>query len=170
MEQRTVEMEAQPKKEPFFTKSVLIIIAAFVVIDLVFVTFLFMSKNSGGKEKGEAAQAAGAKPMDEIALIDFGDPVEMVIPMDPMGRGIVHVKVSIELQVSALRSSEIEERIKKFEPMFKEQARKAFRDADPRDVANENVAGIKNTIRTGINTMLGEEAVKDVIFGEYKAY
>ena len=168
MEQRNPEPEPQPKKkESFLAKPTLIIVGAFLVLNAAVIAWFFLPKAFSGK-KEEAAET-NVSPLDKISIVELGR-LEITKPIDPLQQNFMRCTVTVTLTVSADRAMEIEPKIKKFEAIFKELARKAFLDADPRDLTNENLAGVKNTIKTRINEMLGGDAVKDVVFGDFRPY
>ena len=132
--------------------------AAFLVLNIAGIALIVAPKFFGKSDEAPVA----ASPLDNVAIIDLGR-LEITKPIDPMQQTFMRCSATITLTVPADRAAEIEPRIRKFESIFKEQARKAFLDADPRDIATENLAGVKNAIKTRINEMLGEEAVLDVV-------
>jgi flagellar basal body-associated protein FliL len=119
--------------------------------------------------KAEKAPEAATNELDRIAVISLGR-VEVSKANDPMQQSYTRVSVLIDLVVPADRSGDVGAEITRLASIFKESARQAFLDADSRDLATENVGGVKNAIKTRINEKLGQEVVKEVVFPEYKAF
>jgi flagellar basal body-associated protein FliL len=167
MEARAIAEQEEQPKDKIFTKSSIIIVAVFLVLQLGAMTvFLVPKMFAGGKaEKDQAA----ISELDKIALIPLGR-FEISKPNDPMRQSYTHVSVQIDLQVPTERAQEIEGKVNKLSAIFRECARQAFLDADTRDLAGENVTGVKNAIKTRVNQRLGEDVVRDVVFGDYRAY
>lgn len=169
MEQKAVAAETEVQaKERIFSKSSLIIVGVFLVLQLGAMSVFVLPKIIGGSE-GSEQDAAVVRELDTIALIPLGR-FEISKPTDPMQQSYTHVSVQIDLQVPVERAQEIEAKVNKLTAMFRELARMAFLDADARDLASENVSGVKNAIKTRVNQRLGEEVIKDVVFGDYRAY
>jgi len=138
-------------------------VAAIAVILAMVVPRLAASK----AEKAPETSAAGE--LDKIAVVSLGR-VEVSKANDPMQQSYTRVSVLIDLVVPADRSGEVGAEITRLASIFKESARQAFLDADARDLATENVGGVKNAIKTRINEKLGQEVVQEVVFPEYKAF
>jgi len=167
MEAKNPEPEQQAKpKEPAAGRSTLIIVGIFLILNAAVVGWFFISKGMAQKEDEKAVEVS---PLDKYAIIELGR-LEITKPIDPLQQNFMRCSVTVTLHVAASKAEEVGPKIKKFEAYFKEQARKAFLDADARDLMTENVAGVKNTIKTRINEMLGEEAVLDVVFGDFRPY
>jgi len=168
MEQKPApEPQEQPKAPPLVSRTTLIIVSVFLALNIGVVAVLFLPKLFGAKTE-EAAEHS-ASPLDKVSVIELGK-LDITKPIDPLQQNFMRCTVTVTLTVPAERAEEIEPKIKKFEALFKELARRAFLDADARDLSTENLAGVKNTIKTRINEMLGEEAVKDVVFGDFRPY
>jgi hypothetical protein len=168
MEQKAPEpQQAQTPdkpKEPLVSKPVLIIVGSFLALNILFAAFVLWPKLAGGKDEKKAAEPTS--PLADLTMVELGR-LEITKPIDPLQQNYMRVTVTIQLQIVASRAAEVEPRIKKFEGLFKEQARKAFRDADARDLASENLIGVKNAIKARVNEALGEDVVKDVICADF---
>jgi len=167
MEQRPQESEPQEKKESFLSKPTMIIVGAFLLLNIAVVGFILVPKFFSSK--GPDKTGAPSSPLDKITLIELGR-LEITKPIDPLQQNFMRCSVTVTLVVAADRAAEIEPRIRKFDALFKEQARKAFQDADPRDLSTENLAAVKNAIKTRMNETLGEEDVQEVVFGDFRPY
>ena len=162
------EPEVQPqKKEPVISKTMLVIIGVFLVINIAIIAVAFGPRIFGEKKKEEAA--VSVSPLDKISPIELGQLI-IVKPIDPVQQTYMRCQVTVTLTVPAEKAPELEAKIKKFEAVFKEIARKAFLDADAKDVAAENLAGVKTTIKARVNALLGEDAVQEVVFGDFRPY
>jgi len=157
----------KPPKEPLVSKSVLVIIGIFAVVNVIVVALVFWPKFFASGE--EQKPAGPLSPLANVTMVDLGR-LQITKPLDPLQQNYMRIDVSIQLQIPSEGAAELEAKIKKFEGLFKEQARKAFRDADARDLASENLAGVKNAIKARINEGLGTDAVKEVVFGDFKPY
>lgn len=170
MEARPQAHEPEPqqqKKEPIVSRTTLIIVAVFLVVNIGIIGVFFVPKFFGPKKEGEAP--VNVSPLDRISVIELGR-LEITKPIDPLQQNFMRCSVTVTLIVPADRAAQLEAKIKKFEAKFKEISRRAFLDADPRDVSTENLAGVKNTIRTRINEMLGDDSVEEVVFGDFRPY
>ena len=168
MEQKPApEPQEQPKAPPLVSRTTLIIVGVFLVLNIAVVSVLFLPKLFGAKAEEKAA--LNASPLDKVSVVELGK-LDITKPIDPLQQNFMRCTVTVTLTVASDRAAEIEPKIKKFDAIFKELARRAFLDADARDLSTENLAGVKNTIKTRINEMLGEEAVKDVVFGDFRPY
>lgn len=162
--------ETQPeavKKEPVVSKTTLMIVAGFLVLNMALIGVFFWSKSAG--QKGEETAVIEKSPLDKIAPIELGR-LDIIKPLDPVQQTFTRVSVTVTLIVPVGKAEEVGPKVKKFEALFKEIARKAFLDADPRDVATETSPGVKNAIKTRCNELLGEEAIEEVVFGDYRPY
>jgi flagellar basal body-associated protein FliL len=167
-QQQAQETQAQPvKKEAVVSKTTLMIVGVFLVLNMAMVGFFFYSKSAGQKE--EEKVAVEVSPLDKIAPIELGR-LDITKAIDPIQQNFMRCSLTVTLIVPAEKLEEVEPKVKKFEATFKEIARKAFLDADPRDVSTENLAGVKNAIKTRSNELLGEEAVLEVVFGDFRPY
>ncbi len=168
MEQKAPEPQQaqapEKAKEPLFSKPALIVIGVFFALNALVAAFIIWPKLASGKDEKKAAEPAS--PLADLTMVELGK-LEITKPIDPLQQNYMRVTVTIQLQIPASRAEEVEPRIKKFEGLFKEQARKAFRDADARDLASENLIGVKNAIKARINEALGEDVVKDVICADF---
>jgi flagellar basal body-associated protein FliL len=162
------EQEAQAqKKEPVISKTTLVIIAVFLLMNIGIIAVAFGPRIFGEKKQEE--EAVSTSPLDKITPVELGQLI-IVKPIDPVQQSYMRCQVTVTLTILAEKAPEVEEKIRKFEAVFKEIARKAFLDADARDVASENLAGVKTTIKTRINALLGEDAVQEVVFGDFRPY
>ena len=168
MEEQEVQEQQPAKAEGFLTKSTIIIIAVFAAVNIAVVLLVFGGRLFGGEDEGDAKEA-NKSPLENMSLINLGR-IEASMPLGPSHQDFMHCSANVSLMVSAERHSDLSQRIKQFEAVFKELAREAFRNAKPEDLSNENLEEVKNNIRTGINEGLGEEGVERVIFGDYKPY
>jgi len=169
MEQRSQPQEPEApaqKKESAVSKTMLAVIGVFLLIIIAIVSWGVL-KPSKSKEEGE--KPGMTSPLDRISTIELGR-LEIKKAMDPLGASSMGVRMSVTLTVPAERAAELEAKIRKFEAIFKEITRRAFLDADPRDVRTENLAGVKAAIKAKINEQLGEDAVQEVIFGDFSPY
>lgn len=174
MEEREVEEqeeeEQQPAREPLLSKGTIIIVAVFVLLNLAIVFVLFGGEIFGGGGGGDGEGAAVAQSaLDDIAIVDLGR-IEVTKPLDPMQQNYARYSVSISLCIPAERQTELESKVRKFDAIFKEEARKAFLDTDAQELANQNLAGVRSSIKKRINDILGNEAVKEVHFPDFRPY
>ncbi len=167
MEEAGIQEEQGQKREKLFSKSQIIIIAVFALLNIGILLAVFGSRifASGGGEGEEAKR----NRLEGLTLIQLGR-IEVSMPIDPTHQNFIHCSANISLQVPSDRQQVLEPVVLQNEAVFKELARRAFRNARPEDIAIENVAGVKNTIQQGINDLLGEDAVQDVFFGDYRSY
>lgn len=168
MEQREKEAPKAPEKprEPFLSKTTLIVVGAVVAIQLVVLAIVLWPRLF--PPKAEAPAEAEAQ-QEKDATVELGK-IEVSKADDPLQQSFTRVIATVYLVVPAEKATEMREKITAVGPVLKESARQAFRDADSKDLATENVAGVKNAIKTRINQELGEDVVTRVVFPEYRAY
>ncbi len=170
MEEREPQETEEPKaREPLFNKTTIIIVVAFLVLNLAFIGVLFGAKFFGSKTAEGEGAGISTCPLDEICIVDLGR-IEVTKPLDPMQQNFSRYLVSVALVVPIDRQQETETRVRQFDAIFKEEARNAFLEADQQDLAAQNLAGVKNAIRRRINEQLGEDVVQEVRFPDYKIY
>lgn len=168
-EQEEQQQEEKGKRPPIFTRSTLPIIVVFAVINVAVVLAIFWGSIFGGSAGGEDAEGQRRCVLEETSLISLGR-IEVSMPLNPLQQNYIHCSASISLQVPADRQQELEPLITRNDAIFRELAREAFRNASPGDLATENLAGVKNSIKRGVNEVLGEEAVMQVYFKDYRPY
>lgn len=168
MEEQEVQEEQGKKRDGILSKSQLIIIGVFALLNIGILLAVFGSRILGGGGEGDGAQAKPS-PLENTALIDLGR-IEVGVPLDPTNQAAIHCQATVSLQVPLSRQQDLAPMIMAHEAAFKELARRAFLNASPSDIATENLAGVKNAIQRGINDLLGEEAVSQVYFGDYRSY
>ena len=168
MEEQEVQEEQGKKREGFLSRSQMIIIGVFALLNIGILLAVFGSRMFGGSGEGSGSEARPS-PLENTALIDLGR-IEVGVPLDPTNQTSIHCSATVSLQVPLARQQALQPMIMAHEAAFKELARHAFRNASPADIATENLAGVKHTIQRGINDLLGEEAVTQVYFGDYRSY
>ncbi|MHC4711946.1 MAG: hypothetical protein ACYTAN_01570 [Planctomycetota bacterium] len=167
MEEPEVQEEQGQKRETLFSRSQIIIIAIFALLNVGILLAVFGARIfAGGSGEGEEARR---NQLEGLTLIPLGR-IEVSMPIDSTHQNFIRCSANISLQVPSDRQQALEPVILQNEAVFKELARRAFRNAKPQDVAIENVAGVKNTIQQGINDLLGEDAIQEVFFGDYRSY
>jgi flagellar basal body-associated protein FliL len=167
-EREEEQQEQEQKREPLFGKSTMIIIAVFAAINVGVIFAVFGSTIFGSSEDEEGVEPQKCV-LEQTSMINLGR-IEVSKPIDPMHKNLIQVSVNVSLLVPAERASFLEPLIKQNDAVFKELSREAFRNANPDDIATENVAGVKNTIQRRGNELLGEEGIAQVVFGDYRAY
>ncbi len=167
MEEQESREAQESRREPLLTRSTAAIIAIFAIINVAVILAIFGGSlfGSGGAD----VDGPRGSVLQRTSLISLGR-IEVSVPLDPVHQNFMRCSANISLQVPSNRQSEIEPMITRNDAIFKELAREAFRNASPEDIATENLAGVKNAIRRGINEVLGEEAVKQVYFRDYRPY
>ena len=168
MEEREQLEEPQPKREPLFTKSTVIIIVVFAVVNISVVLAVFGGRIFGASGEG-TGEGRKKSVLEDNVVIQLGR-VEISKALDPQQQNYRYYSANISLVVPRERQQVVEPLIKQNDAIFKELARQAFRNADPQDLAIENLAGVKHVIQKGINDVLGEDAIKQVVFGDYRPY
>lgn len=168
MEEQEVQEQQPAKAEGFLNKTTIIIIAVFAAVNIAVVLLVFGGRLFGGGTEGDGEQVKRS-PLENMSLINLGR-IEASMPLGPSHQDFMHCSANISLLVPTERMNELSALIKQHEASFKQLAREAFRNADPQDLANENLEEVKNNIRSGINDLLGEEGVTRVVFGDYKPY
>jgi len=168
MEEQEAQEVQEERREPLLTRSTIGIILAFVVINITVILAIFGGQLFGGPAEGEGSTSGGSV-LEDTSLISLGR-IEVSVPLNPLQQTFMRCSASISLQVDADRLQKIEPMITRNDAIFKELAREAFRNASPEDIATENLAGVKNAIKRGVNELLGEEAVKEIYFKDYRPY
>ena len=163
MEEQEDVQEQPQKREPLLNKVTIIIIGAFLLLNVTAVVFVFGPRLFGGNEEGEVGVVS---PLENKALIDLGR-IKMSKPLGSLQESFLHCEVHVKLEVAKDRQVDVEPKIKQFDARFKEVARRALIDAEERDLATENMAAVKNTIRVRFNELLAEDVIQDVVFGSY---
>lgn len=168
-EQEEQQQEQKEKREPIFTRSAVPIIVVFAVINVAVILAIFGGNIFGGSDAEGEGEDFRTRVLEETSLISLGR-IEVSMPLNALQQTFIRCSASISLQVDADRYQDLEPLITRNDAIFKELAREAFRNASPSDLAMENLAGVKNAIKRGINQMLGEEAVRQVYFEDYRPY
>lgn len=163
MEEQEEVQEQPQKREPLLNRVTIIIIGAFLLLNVAAIVLVFGPRFAGGGQEGESGVVSA---LENKALIDLGR-IKMSKPLGSLQESFVHCEVHVKLEVAKDRQVDIEPKIKQFDAKFKEVARRALIDAEERDLATENVAGVKNTIRVRFNELLAEDVIEDVVFGSY---
>lgn len=169
MEEPEEAQEQKEKREPAFSRLTLPIVVGFALINVAVILAIFWGSIFGGSTEEEDAEGQRRSVLEETSLISLGR-IEVSMPLNALQQTFIRCSASISLQVDADRHQDLEPLITRNDAIFKELAREAFRNASPSDLAMENLAGVKNAIKRGINQMLGEEAVRQVYFEDYRPY
>ncbi len=168
MEEQEPQEQAPEKREGLFSKTTMMIIGAFLVLNAAAVIFFFSGSLFGGKGNSQT-EKMGPSPLENKCLIDLGR-IEVTKALDPMQQMFQHCTVSIKIEIPKDRQIDIEPVVHQWDAKFKEIARRAFLDADDVDLCTENLAGVKSTMKRRFNELLGEELVTDIVFGDYRIY
>ncbi len=169
MEQKSAAEREEPQapKEKILTKSTIVVIGIFVVLQAAFMVVVFWTRLfPGGDGKEGQPQAVAAAHGEFVSL----GRLDMNRPMDPLRQSNLHISAMIDLEVPTERAQELSSQIKRLEPLLRQMARQSFNDADPQDLINERTVGVRNAIKNSVNQELGGDAVTDVVFSDYKTF